>query len=540
MVIAAENIVSVVEQALRAKAQEDVRLRRIMDYLDGKHAKPYMPKRATGEYRWLVKRSVENFLPLISGVVSQNLHIDGYRRGMDDLDPVAEANANPADDDADYPEDLARLGQDEATDPAWLGWRANRMVSRQHGIFKSVAKFGSAYCVVTKANLDLPGSDKPAQSALARPVSPAKMTAFYCEDLDDEWPVFAIERQIIVDASAPGKSVQVIVMYDDAWRHILIGNAEGNNLRLADATLDKGILQGRTPSAQHEMGVCPVVRYMHEIDLDGQDCSGEIEPLIPIQDQVNFATFNLNITMQFAAFRQRYVIGMASTDKDGKPTMPFSPGVDRMMSSDSPDTKFGEFDVSPLAPYVETREASIRHMSTISQVPPYHLLGQVANLSAEALAAARDGFDSKIKELQAVLTDPSRNTFRLISRASGDMDGWNDLNGTVVWRDTSARAFAATIDGLAKAAQMLGVPVTELWRRIPGVTADEVNSWIRTATATDAIEELNKKYQAAVTAGEQTTTPTEGQPYQIGQYGAPPVGAKPTAPPAPGGPQPPK
>jgi hypothetical protein len=63
--------------------------------------------------------------------------------------------------------------------------------------------------------------------------------------------------------------------------------------------------------------------------------------------------------------------------------------------------------------------------------------------------------------------------------ASGDKKGWNDLNGEVVWRDTSARAFSATIDGLGKAAQMLGIPVEELWRLIPGATADDVNRWVQ-------------------------------------------------------------
>jgi hypothetical protein len=36
----------------------------------------------------------------------------------------------------------------------------------------------------------------------------------------------------------------------------------------------------------------------------------------------------------------------------------------------------------------------------------------------------------------------------------------------------------------------LGVPVTELWRRIPGVTADDVNTWIAAAEKKDALAEL--------------------------------------------------
>jgi hypothetical protein len=226
------------------------------------------------------------------------------------------------------------------------------------------------------------------------------------------------------------------------------------------------------------MNMCPVVRFLYETDLDGEDdCTGEIEPLIPIQDQINFDTFNLMISTQFAAFRQRWVTGMAPVDEVGDEAAPFRPGVDRVWSSDDTETRFGEFGETALMPYSSVREDGIRHMSTISQVPPYHLLGQVANMSAEALAAARDGLDRKIQELQASMTDPWRNVFRLTNLASGNKDGWNDLFGTVVWRDTSARAFGATIDGLTKIAQMLGVPAEELWARIPGATADDVASW---------------------------------------------------------------
>src|ERR1700751_3937131 len=107
-------------------------------------------------------------------------------------------------------------------------------------------------------------------------------------------------------------------------------------------------------------------------------------------------------------------------------------------------------------------------MSTIPQVPPYHLLGQIANLSAEALAAARDGLDRKILELQSNLTDPWRNVFRFTALAANVKKGWDDTKGQVFWRDTSARAFAATTDGLGKAATMLGIPQEELWKRVPG------------------------------------------------------------------------
>jgi hypothetical protein len=226
------------------------------------------------------------------------------------------------------------------------------------------------------------------------------------------------------------------------------------------------------------------------------------------------------MTEQYAAFRQRWVTGMqAVTDEDGKVKAPFNPGVDRIFAAEGPDTKFGEFGQSGLKDSIESREASIRHMATMAQVPPYQLLGALVNLSADALAAARDGLDRKVSELQGITTDSWRNVFRLASKAAGDSDGWADINSSVIWRDTSAKSFAATVDALGKAAQMLGIPVTELWRRIPGATADDVNAWIKTATEQGALKELNDIINASLTGDMQAQTPNQDSPYQAGSVG---------------------
>jgi hypothetical protein len=351
------------------------------------------------------------------------------------------------------------------------------MVSRQHGVHRAVIKYGSAYVIVLPGVMAAP--EEQAQNVpVIRPISPRRMTAFYADEVDDEWPQFAIEVNVI---RLPNNTARLMVyVYDEQNRYILTGNAVADPTQAGLKIADPGdiLLNGQPVVSTHGLGMCPVVRYLYETDLDGEDdCVGEIEPLMPIQDQINFDTFNLMISTQFAAFRQRWVAGMSPVDEEGNESQPFRPGVDRVWASDDSTTHFGEFGETALQPYSLVREDGIRHMSTISQVPPYHLLGQVANMSAEALAAARDGLDRKIEELQASMTDPWRNVFRLSALAGGNKDGWDDLFGTVVWRDTSARAFGSTIDGLTKLAQMLGVPAEELWARVPGATADDVASW---------------------------------------------------------------
>jgi len=493
LIINQGELTQLATSAMLEREQEQRRLERISDYVRGKQDRPYTPKGVNAEYRWIAKKAKRNFLRLVISVVSQNLHVDGYR-------PTG-STANQA------------LGP-QRPEPEWDAFRANRMISRQHGVHRSVIKYGSAYAVVLPGQMATDEERQGDSVPVIRPVSPRRMTAFYADDVDDEWPQFAIEVRM-VDLPRQ-KSMVYVSVYDENKRYILSSQAGGRtqlNLELADP--EDPLLSGQAPVSSHDLGICPVVRFLYEADLDGEDdCSGEVEPLMPLQDQINSTTFNLMISEQFAAFRQRWVSGMAPVDEEGREQAPFRPGIDRVWAAEDAGTKFGEFGETALAPYSAVREDGIRHMSTISQVPPYHLLGQIANLSAEALAAARDGLDRKIEELQALLTDPWRNVFRLASLAQGDKEGWNDLFGTVLWRDTSARAFGATIDGLTKAAQMLGVPEQELWARIPGVTADDVAAW-RLAKQR---EEARALVQQAVAASQE---PAPGLPPGSGTPGNP-------------------
>jgi hypothetical protein len=369
------------------------------------------------------------------------------------------------------------------------------------------------------------------------------MTALYADDVDDEWPQVAIEVRTVRNAADPSKAQLLVSLYDEQARYTMLSKPgvllpdSQSDLTIADP--DEPNLGGQMPVAVHGLGICPVVRFLYEVDLDGdQDCSGEVEPIIALQDQINFDTFNGMMAEQYQAFRQRWVTGMAPVDIQGREQTPFRPGVDRVWAAEDQGTKFGEFSEGNLEQYLEAREAGIRHMSTITQVPPYHLLGQIANLSAEALAAARDGLDRKVDELQSNMTDPWRNVFRLTALASDDKEGWDDTNGQVVWRDTSARAFAATIDGLGKAATMLDVPVEELWKRIPGVTADDVNSWVRAKEQEDAEAMAQQAVQASLQQAQVTQTAPLWQPGQVSPQGASPAGAAPAKSKPPPGPTP--
>lgn len=524
MALTPDQVPGVATRVLAMREREQIRLHRIAQYMAGKHDSVYVPHGAKSEYKWLLQRSVVNFLPLVVSTISENLHVDGYLRVTGDGTAAGAlgGTAEPEDGSATTAAGLA-----DTANP-WNIFLANRMVSRQHGVHRAVAKYGIAYNVVLPGTMQGNGDSPPVDQPVIRPVSPRRLTALYADDVDDEWPQYAVEERIM--RSDKG-ALRVVWLYDDENRYTLVGKVneptlywpgdwtgsggDDGNATTTPGSDWYGVPEGTPVIETHGLGVCPVIRFLHEIDLDGEmDVSGEAEPLIPLQDQINTTTFNTLMAQQYAAFRQRWVTGMVPDDEDGRPREPFRAGVDRLWVAEDTDTKFGEFQQTQLGDFLAAREASIRHMATVAQVPPYYLMGTISNLSAEALAACRDSLDRKVAELQGVLSDPWKQTLRLAALAAGNKDGWADTTSTIVWRDTSARAFAATADALGKMTQMLGIPATELWSRIPGVSAEEVARWKAVASSQGALAELNAIIESQVTQGAQTAPPTEEAPYQ--------------------------
>src|SRR5690606_5097180 len=144
---------------------------------------------------------------------------------------------------------------------------------------------------------------------------------------------------------------------------------------------------------------------------------------------LNATTFNLLMAQQPAAFRQRWVTGMAPPrDENGSPMVPVNASVSRVWVAEDSDTKFGGCVQTALDGGRSSAETTVRHIATVSQTPPHHLLGQMANLSAEALAAAESGLQRKISERKSSFGESHEQTLRLAALAAKDRKGWEDVH----------------------------------------------------------------------------------------------------------------
>jgi hypothetical protein len=432
---------------------------RVDAWYKGDHLAPAVPgTQPTKEYEELQHASVTPWGSLVVTTVAQALYVEGYR----------------ADQDRDNQKVWNEL------------WQPNGFDSRQMAVHRAALAHGLSYVTVFPGTDELTGVDR----SVIRGVSARKMAAFFDDDGEDEFPVWSLRGE----ASRVGDSVNYLFrLYDDEFAYYLSTDEEFDHPVYIE-------------TRRHGTGVNPVVRFANDLDLDGR-ATGEIAPFVPLFQRIDQDTFDRLIVQRFGSWKVRYVAGMIKppTDEEQRAAS-LKLRVEDLLVSSSSDTKFGTLDATPLDGYIKARDADIRDLAAVSQTPPHHLLGQMANLSAEALAAAESSLMRKVEERKHSFGESWERVLRLGAHVAGDTDSAANFTSQVRWRDTESRSLAQSADALGKLATMLQVPVEMLWDRIPGWTNQDTEDAKRLIAENGALQELFTQLTANATpnAGQQT------------------------------------
>ncbi|WMI34527.1 portal protein [Streptomyces phage Dexers] len=447
---------SLAKQLLAILHRDGDRLRRIDAYNQGKHDDPYMPPQADDEYRLLARRAVSNWMPLLVGTPAQALYVDGFRRGQ-------------------LGESVATSEPDSASSE-WKHWQRSRLDARQAAVYRGALAFGHSFTLTEKTK----------KGVITKGLSAMRTAALFEDPANDDTPYAALTVTQWAKDDVPGKAR----LFDGKSEYAVTFKS------LSDS---KGVTVGA--GKRHGASECPVTRFAASVDLEGRT-TGVIEPMIALQNRINQTIFDLLVAQTYTSHEVRYATGMAppiERDENGDPVLddngqpkaiPMNHNSKRFLFAEDADVKFGSLPGGPIGGLIESVDMSIRHLAAVSQTPPHHLLGQIANLSAEALLAAETALSRKIAEFRASFGESWERVMRLAGEMEGDVTSAEDFAGEVIWRDMEQRSLAQAADALGKLKEQLGIPARGLWKRVPGVTQTELEDWESMREDDDPIGQL--------------------------------------------------
>ncbi|MFG0329232.1 MAG: phage portal protein [Phycisphaerales bacterium] len=378
---------------------------------------PYMPAGARAEYQRLVQEAAANWCELIIDVVVERLVVEGFRTA----------------------------GSTEAVGELWSWWQANKLDGRQSALYTDALVGGVSYVGVW-----------PAEDASS---SPPKITV--------ETPRAVL---VVHDEADPTMALEAVkVGPDQTWHYT------PDTVTIYEARHGGGGLV-MVEDFANPLGEVPFVAFKTKPNGAGVPTS-DLESARPIQDRITTTTFDRLIAQKYAAFRQRWVTGMAiPVDDDGEAIEPFQAAVDRLWMSEDPDTSFGEFQESNLAGYIAAVDQDIQTLASTTRTPPHYLLGKIVNLSADALKAAETGLTSKVRRRQVEYGEAWEAVVNLAAIAAGQPELVDDGLETI-WANTEAQSEAQVVDAALKL-DALGVPREAIWERI-GASPQQIDAWRR-------------------------------------------------------------
>ncbi|WP_170026625.1 phage portal protein [Actinomadura oligospora] len=254
----------------------------------------------------------------------------------------------------------------------------------------------------------------------------------------------------------------------------------------------------------------PVVPLLNRKRLKSEPYS-ELAAVLPIQNAINKVSADAIVASEFGAFPQRVITGLEPfDDSDEERQAMLKAYVDRILTFDGEDVKFGQFEPADLGNYVKLIDMLVQHMASQSRVPfHYFLLNGGQAPSGESITSAEAGLVAKARERMLHFGESWEMAMRLAFEAMDDprAEAWG---AEVIWGDPEHRAKATLVDSLIKLKE-LDIPVKQLQEDY-GYSPQQIARFIEMKEAElKQQHEWQQKYMPEPAPG------TPGQPATAGQ-----------------------
>lgn len=413
------------------------------NYYEGAHALTFATEKFRETFGSLLREFADNLCPAVIDTACDRLEVIGF---------------------------IAEGGNQTLGQQAWDIWQANRMDERSQELHFDALTGGDAYLVVWP-------------DAAGQPTLYPNEGSYMCVKYDPETP--GLITQAAKAWLTDDKLLRLTLYYPDRVEKWLSKNRlfDGLTNKLDANAFEPYTLPGEAWPLPNEWGEVPVFHFANT-RRTGRPGRSELADVIPLQNALNKSVCDMLVAMEFVALPQRWATGL-EIEVDpitGKPVKtPFVPGVDRIWSVASPETRFGEFGTAQLEKIVAVQESFRTEIARVSRTPLHYLIPSGEFPSGEAMKTAEAPLLAKLKKLHAKWGNVWENALRLALRMAGTAD---DSRLSAQWRDPTPRNEAEFLAGL-EAKERLGVPKRQLQLEI-GYTEEQATQFAAEKTEESA------------------------------------------------------
>lgn len=325
-------------------------------------------------------------------------------------------------------------GEDAADEDMWSLWQSAGMPTTAALVIADRIAYGAAYVTAwTDAGRLLVTGDNPlTMTVVTDPATGDVLEA--CRRWDNARGAHAVHYtpDVIRSWHAPHPDVPATA---GAWKHV---GAVGN-----------------------PFGVVPVVPFVRRERLDDHNGTSAVAPILDPTDALAKVLQDALVTSEYFARPRRWATGLeVEEDDDGNPIDPFA--NDRKLVSESPDTKFGQFDASGVDGYTDLVATFTQIIGALTGLPP-HYLGlhgdQPAN--ADSVRAAEAQLTARAYSEQRQMNNPWSMVAELMLALTEHRDVSAAPDMLPIWRSPEVRTPGQAADSAVKLHQM-GVPLSHL------------------------------------------------------------------------------
>lgn len=368
----------------------------------------------------------------------------------------------------------------EASKSAWDVWHDNDLELHSKVAMLGAVKTGHSYVLVDNTGDDTSINVWPSSMAIVK------------RDPRTHKPIAGMTQWVNDDNSLGAE----VYLPEGSQRFKTKKNPDGSvPVSVGNSSSGEPDLSKREWQADGELvetnGEIPLVEFSNRPNERGIGRS-DLADVLALQDAINKLANDMIVASEFQAFRQRVLTGVEipKNPETGAPlpSQQIEAAISRLWAFEPADAKVHDLEPADLGNYVSGIKELLNHLAAQTRTPPHYLIGQMVNVSGEALAAAESGLVSRVESKQSAFAIAWRDVLRLAG-VSGRVE--------VVWKNPERISLAVAADAAMKlSTKELGIAREWIWAKVLGMSPLE-------------IEELLKKPIATNTEAD-GTTPTDG------------------------------